>query len=265
MMRLRSARWIAWFVSVVVLIPYAGGAAAAAQAASTYTQTIVVFPMDMGTGVTNSRVGAAFTSFLMDALSAQGRYRVIAYSDRLPAVQRLLAMQPEKTGQVSGPFSGDEAAVSRALVIAKAMSADLFVVGSVTAYSFDSAGGTVDVTVDVQVIDGKTGATVSDMRNVKGHAAKAAGTTSVSEENLMRQAVKDAGRKVVETVTGQPYSEETRPAPAVAVVTQKKSNKKSWIPMLLLSLGVGLLLGGGGGSDTPADDGLEPPPPPPLQ
>jgi chaperonin GroEL len=74
--------------------------------------------------------------------------------------------------------------------------------------------------------------------------------------NIGTVASKDAeiGR-IISEITGEPYQ-----TPGEPVAKVRKSNKKSWIPVLLLSLGVGLLLGGSGGGGDAATPTDTPPP-----
>lgn len=265
MMSLRAARYISWLLISIVLVPYLSCGAFAAQKGKVPIQTVVLYPLDNTTGTDNEPVVAELDTFLQNGLVTNPNYRAVAYSERLPAVQRLLTMQPEKKSLTAGPFATDSAAIERAVTLGKSMSADLLVVGSVTKYAFDPNEGTALVTMTINVLDGKTGKTVRPETTITGAATKPSGSQSVSETAIRSEVVKDAGRKAIEEITGQAY--QTPVQDDQAVTSNAKKSKKSWIPMLLLSLGVGLLLGGGGGgggSSSSGDSGMDNPPPPPF-
>lgn len=252
----------------IVATPYLSAGAMAAQRPESVPQSIVVFPLDTTAAVNDATVVQGLNAFLRDGLSATPRYRTVVFSERLPAVQRLVSLQPDKKNSVQGPFASDEAAVGRAVTLAKAMSADILVVGSIDKYDFDAVIGTADVTGKVQLFDGRSGRLVKEIP-YQGHAIRRAGETGVSEAKVRDAAITDAGRKLVKGITGEEYLE-PKPAPiTTTIVRAEKSSKKSWIPALLLSLGVGLLLGGsgghgGGGGTAPATDGGDTPPAPPF-
>lgn len=260
---------MAWLMITIVAIPYLSAGAMAATRAESVPQSIVVFPLDAGAAVTDSRVVSELNAFLKDGLSANPRYRSVTFSERLPAVQRLVSLQPDKRTATQGPFASDEAAIGRAGMLARAMSADVYVVGSIDRYAFDASVGTADVSGKAKLYDGRTGRFIRDVP-FQSHAVKPASETGASETKVRRAAVNDAGRKLVKGITGDEY-QEPRPVTTTMVAAEKSSKKSSWIPALLLALGVGVLLGGsgggsssgGGGSTSPAaTDGDAPPAPP---
>ncbi len=264
MVRLRALKCLAWLVASITAVPYLSVAALAARRENVPVQSMVLFPMDTDDNVANTQIAADLNAFLGDGFSAQRKYRVVLYSERLPAVQRLVSLQPDKKAITAGPFSTDSVALGRAVALGKVMLADMLVVGSVDRYEFNQDRGTALITVKAQVLDAKTGKPVPPRIVVTGSAVKPADMEGVNQATIRQEAVKDAGRKLIKEITGEEYQ-----APATPViVTKKKSSKKSWITMLLLSLGVGLLLGGSGGgtSDggTAPNGGTEPPPPPPF-
>ena len=250
----------------IVAVPYLSSAAMAAQRGASSPQSIVLFPLDAGAAVTDSKVVPELNAFLRDGLSVSQRYRAVAFSERLPAVQRLVSLQPDKKTATQGPFASDEAAVGRAVMLTKAMSADILVVGSVDRYRFDSGTGTADIAGKAKLFDGRTGRPLREIP-FEGHAVRPAGETGVNEAKVRNAAIEDAGRKLIKGITGDEYQ---APRPIqTTIVKAQKSSKKLWIPALLISLGVGLLLSGsrgsdgsGGGGTVPATDGDTPPPPP---
>ena len=264
MVRLRTARRIAWLLTSAIAIPYLSIPAMAAPQVATPVRSVVMFPVETAEGIGNAQLGSELNTALRDALSSYQGYRVLVYSDKLPAVQRLVAMQPDKKTLTTGPFSEDEAAVSRAVTLGRAMLADLIVVGSADKYVFNDKDGTADLSLSLQVLDGATGKSVQTVAVTGRGVGKLQRTEGVSEAVVRRDAVRDAVRKAMKAITGEEYLEPRQgQAP---VIESKKRSKASWIPMLLLSLGVGVLLGGSGGrggTSAPATD-LDKPPPPPL-
>lgn len=259
MVRLRAARYLALLMVSTVAIPYLACGALAARPSESVVQTVVVFPLDDATTAGNPEVVADLDAFLGEGLAVCERYRVVTYSERLPAIQRLVAMQPEKKADTVGPFSTDPVAIRRAAMLGKAMAADLLVVGALNKYAFDEEKATAEVTVGIDVLDGPTGNIIEAIA-VTGRANKPAASATATEASIAAEAVNDAGRKIIEEITGEEYRD---PGEMRAALHGKKKSKKSWIPMLLLSIGVGLLLGGsggGGGSESTPDS----PPDPPL-
>lgn len=249
----------------IVAVPYLSAGAWAAQREEGALQSIVVFPLDTGAAVNDAKVVSGVNALLRDGLSASSRYRAVAFSERLPAVQRLVSLEPDKKSAVQGPFASDQTAINRAVMLAKAMSADILVVGSVDKYQFSAGIGTADISGRVQLFDGRTGRALKEIP-FQGHAIRPAGETGVSEAKIRDAAIDDAGRKLVKAITGEEYQ-----GPRITIVKVEKSGKKSWIPALLISLAAGLLIGvlaAGSGSDSggtvPASSDTELPPPPPV-
>jgi len=261
MMRFRSIRWVAWTLTVLFAVPYLGSAAVAASPKDTLRQTAVLFPVDNMVLDSPDTAKAAKASEQLTALLQKGfagypKYFTMPYSDRLPFIQRIANTESDGKKLIAGPFSGDPDAMKRAVALAKSASVDVAIVGTLDFYKFDPAKGEASITATLQVVDVKTGK--SSDTTVTGRAAR--GTDgSATESTLVADAVRDAGKKIMEQVTGGKYDATQQDQPTVIVPAEKKKSKKSWLPMLLLSLGVGLLLGGSGGSDGPGG-GPEGPP-----
>ena len=263
MVRLGSARRIAWVLVTAMMVPYLSVAAFAAPKPASPARSMVVFPLEGGAGAANSQIANELTGMLSDALSNYPSYRVLVYSERLPAVQRLVTLQPDKKDVTAGPFSTDEAAVGRAVVLGKAMLADVLIVGSIGNYVFDDKAGTADVTMSAEVLDGTSGKSIQEITVTGRGVGRQSRLEGASETSVRRDALKDVVRKAMKAITGEEYLE-PKQGPAPVIRSEKK--KSSWIPILLLSLGVGILLGGSGrGGGTPANTGgTDNPPPPPL-
>ena len=265
MVRLRTARRLAWLLSSAIAIPYLSVAAAAAPNATPppAARSVVVFPMESAEEVGNPSIGEDVNIQLRDALSTYPGYRVVIYSERLPAVRRLVAMQPDKKSLISGPFTNDQVGIAKAMTLGKAMSADLLVVGTIEKYAFNDTAGTADVTVKVQLIDAATGKTVQTANVTGSGVGKTTRMEGASEAAVQRDAIRDAVSKLMKAITGMDYQ---APVQGTTVVMEsKKSRKTGWVPLLLISLGVGLLLGGTGGhAGSGSSGGTGDPDPPPA-
>lgn len=264
---LRRARWLGWVLACTTFVPYLATGVLAAQEERP-RQAVVLFPLAMSGSGSWSGVATDLTAFVSKGLASSRQYVVIEYNDRLPAVQRLIQMQPEKKSATVGPFSDDPSSIEKAAMLANAMSADLFIVGTVE-YSFSEKDSVAQVVASLQVVDAKTGKIV-DTVGVTGRATKPSDTAAVGETAIASEAVKDAGRKIVKAITGKDYKESPAAMEPVTPSVRSKNSKKGWLPLLLLSLGVGLLLGGnggdnGGGTSTggTSGGGIDTPPPPP--
>lgn len=261
MVRLRSFRWLAGVILGIVIVPYLGTVALAAKTTATPARTLILFPLDDNTGVTKPKLVKDLGDALHESLCAFPKYQVVRYDYRLPAIQRFIAMQPDKKVTAEGPFSGNPTAVGRAISFAKLMSADLALVGYIEKYSFSDSQGAVEIIATIHILDVRTGKSLETVPII-GRAARPAGEITGTEDTIAIVAVKDVVRQVVEKLGG--------PSDITATKEQKqearRSNKKAWVPWLLLSLGVGLMLGGGSsGNGGAADAGsdVEPCPLPP--
>lgn len=264
MHRFRAARILAWLLVVLLSIPYLAGGALAAGKSEIYTQTVVTFPLDVVDNE-NIKVAEELSMLLNHGLESSPKYIVLPFSNRLPAIQRLVVSQPEKKLSFEGPFFSDQASINRALELARLLSADVAVVGSLDECVWDQAKGQARVTATLEWYDLKTGKKV-DTLTATGIRARSAGDSTATQKSITAEAVKELSEKLVSGITGQEYRAETTSKPAAVAKTNGKSKKNSWLPMLLLSLGVGLLLGsgGGGGGGGSAGGGDELPPPPPF-
>ncbi len=271
MVSLRHARWVAWTMTCLFGIPYLGSGALAAVSNDVFVQSAVLFPLDNMVEDEQNAPKAAkaaeeLNAFLRQGFSNYPRYMVMVYSERLPAVQRLRAAQMGKKDQISGPFSGDPSAVDRAVSLARRMSADLAIGGSLDFYKFvteKAEKADAEITATVHILDVKTGKTVTAVTTTGRAAVTPVGAEGITESKLVSRAVRDLGGKIMREITGGRYDGSE---PFKLKTAKKRSGKKSWLPLLLLSLGVGLLLGssGDGGGGGGSDSGSEPPPPPPF-
>jgi len=264
MLRLRCVRWIAWMIVVQFGLPYMGGAVLAATSKEMLRQTAVIFPVgnmetDSPSAAKAARAADHLTALLQRGFAGYPRYLTVNYSERLPSVQKIASMDPDGKKLVAGPFAGDPDAMKRALAIAKATSADVAITSTLDFYKFDAGKSEVAITATVHVVDVKSAKSYDT--TVTGRASRPTGDDT-AEGVLAEDAVRDAGMKLMEQITGGQYdSAQQQP---VVVASAEKRSKKNWLPMLLLSLGVGLLVSSSGGSsDSGTPGGADPPPNPP--
>ncbi len=255
-------------MAALFVMPYLGSAAVAASPKGVLRQTAVFFPvgnMVVESSDTTKAVLAAeqLTAIMQKGLAACPRYATVAYSSRLPSVKRLVDIELDGKKLTAGPFAGDPDAMKRAVSLAKTLSADVAITGTVDFYKFDPAKGEASITATVQVIDVKTGR--SSDTTVTGRAAKG-DAADATESTLAAAAVRDAGGKILDQVTGGQYNAAAQNEPVIVPppTSIKKKSKTGWVPMLLLSLGVGLLLGGSGGGGGGGGSAAPPDSPPPI-
>lgn len=264
MVRLRCVRWIAWAIVVQFALPYMSSAALAASSREVLRQTAVIFPagsmeMDSPNAAKAAKAADQLTDLLQRGFAGYPKYLTVNYSERLPSVQKMISTDPESKKVIAGPFAGDPDAMKRALTIAKATSADVAITSTLDFYKFDAGKGEVAITATVHVVDVKSGKSYDT--TVTGRAAGTGGEDA-AEGVLAEGAVRDAGMKLMEQITGGQY--DAAQQGTVVVASAEKRSKKNWLPMLLLSLGVGLLLSSSGGSsDSGTSNGADPPPNPP--
>lgn len=265
MKTLRTNKFLAWVLVVVVSIPYLASGAMAAEkpAPDIYIQTVLLFPLDNLAGEKYAKLATELTNQLARGIDANPRYTVVEYSERLPAVQRVLSTQPEKTVPTGGPFFSDAKAIARALEMARAMAADIAIVGSLDGCKWDPQKGQATVMGTLEWYDVKTGRKI-DTLSATGISARPVTDPGTTEDVVAMDAVQALAGKMISAFTGEEYKVQTLVTEKPKVTATKPKSKKSWLPMLLLSLGVGILLssGGGGGADGAAGGDESPPPPP---
>jgi len=266
MQRLRTARFLAWTLTCLVATPYLASGAFAAEKpkGDIFTQSVVLFPLDNLAGEKYAKLATEVTTQIACGIEANPRYTVIQYSDRLPAIQRLISTQPEKKVSTGGPFFSDPGAIQRALELARAMSADIAMVGSLDTCKWDPAKKQATVMGTLEWYDTRTGKKI-DTLSATGIRTRPMGDETSSEDTVIMEAASELVQKMVSAVTGEEYKAVQAPPTKAATGVSKTKSKRSWLPMLLLSLGVGLLLGGagGGGDSGGGTSGDESPPPPP--
>lgn len=262
-LRLRAARYVAWMLMASVAGPYPAASAPAVARDEASKRTVLLLPQD-NAGKARPSVAAELDRIVKEGLESHAKYRLVIYSEQLPAVQRLVSLQPEKEEAITAHYTTDEGSAARAVSLARSMLADLAVLQSLDDYQFVDQAGRAEIKATALLLDAKTGKEL-DRIQVTGQAAKSAAAKTLDESSLAMGAAKDAGRKIVSAITGEPYKE-AEPARAPIIQSEPKKSKKSWVTMLLLSLGVGLLLGGSGSGDgssgSPAASGDDPPAPP---
>lgn len=255
MVRLRLVKCMAWLTASALLIPYAATGAAAAQKVTPAAQTVIVFPLDNSAGTASAQIADELTSVVRGGLATQAAYRVVGYSERLPAVAKMVRLDPEKSQSISGPFYSDRKSIGNAVALGKAMSADLVVVGVLEKYSV-SDKGVCELGATVELVDVNTGKTVRTVV-VTGHSGTA---IAGAKPSIDAEAVADTGQKIVSGIVGTDYEVAKNPA-AQPKIEGKKSSNKSWVTVLLIAVGIALLAGHHSGGDS-SSNGDNPPAPP---
>jgi hypothetical protein len=252
MVRLKTARSVAWLMMMVVAVPYLSSAVLAAEGTVSSTQTVLAFPFDSPSGKSGDQAAKELGNLVAQGLMSHPGYSIIQYSQQLPAVKRLMAMQSDKRALI-GPWSTD---TKKAVTLAKDMSADMLLVGSIDSYTF-AQNGKVEIIASVTVLDAKTGETVRTIALTSKAVAEKAADKSVDEAEVASRAVKDAASKILKDLGAD--------MPVVEMQSNADKSKKknsSWL-VVLLAVGAGLLLGGGSGGSSDSGgsgSGLDTPP-----
>ena len=204
------------------------------------SKTLVIFPPD-----NPGNVNPSLLSSIADSIKAQahasGDYQVVEFTPRIASIARALQEQRLTDEDVRAPYD-----VTKATLLAKELSADVFFVSSIEQYTYDKDKNTVSVLLVGQLGDPKTGKLVATS-TVTGTASDVVGGRT--EDQLATLAAIDAVNQL---------SRGLFPAPPV-VVKAKKSNKS----LLWIVLGVAaavVIANNGGGNGGSSQDG--PPPPP---
>jgi len=258
---MRIVKSVARFMACALLLPYASCGALAARAPKVETQTLVVFPMDYSANPSSTQVAEELTKAIRKALSSVPKYVVIAYSENLPSVERMVKMEQEKSHILSGPFYSDRKAIGNAVAIGQSMSADLVVVGTVDKYNV-SEKGIAELGATVELVDSHTGKTIRSVV-VTGRS----GDPSAAQAYLSKQsgpeseAVSDTVKKIVSGISGEDAQTAPQQTPPTEQPKKKKSNNLWW-GVALLGLAIGLLAGnhGGSGGGSSSEPGIPPPP-----
>jgi hypothetical protein len=204
-------------------------------------KTLVIFPPD-NPGNVNQSLLTSFADSIKAQAHASGEYQVVEFSPHIASIARALTEQRLTDEDVRAPYD-----TTKATLLAKEMSADVFLVSSVEQYTYDKEKNTVSILLVGQLGDPKTGK-LTATSTVTGTATDAVGGRN--EDQLTTLAAIDAVNQLAKGLF---------PMAGVVVVKEKKKNKN----LLWVVLGVAAAVaisnsnsGGGGGSD----DG--PPPPP---
>jgi hypothetical protein len=200
-------------------------------------KSILVFPFDNSAQVAPEflesvqTLGQDTQLSLQTSLSAKGTCRALAFSERLPSVQRAVQEGTLKKEDLKGPFGLEKDATLLALKLAREVAADLMLVGA---------------------IDVRTGEVV---KNVGLTGKTPEGTKSTSATDLISQAAADAVSKLAAEIAPPAGA-----APAVVPPVRKKSSSRKTLLYLLLAAAAGIAISNAGDGTAPVDD--QPPPPP---
>ncbi|MCX7777732.1 MAG: Ig-like domain-containing protein, partial [Armatimonadetes bacterium] len=192
---------------------------------------------------------------IRDAIAARmidtGKYSVRTAYEGDPTIQRAIKEQQITPEEVE--LAIREPTVERAVALGKLMQADAVLLGSLDEFRLEEAdGGTVTITVSVQLISVETGQPVpnGDVKETITRTAKKP-PVEIAKEALIKQAVLDLARVVVDRFLGKP-PEEVKPvkraAPAGAI-----------LPFVLLAAAIAALAGGGRGGAAPTAPAMNAP------
>lgn len=255
MIRIRQMRMVSYIAVMLLFTMYILPAACFAKGShqpALPVRSIVVFPFENTTEISLDKAGQDMPVCIQGNLSATGVYRAYAYNERIPSIQRAVREVPLKQEDVEGPFGAGKDGVAKAIRLAKEMSADFALVGTIEDTKVDVAKSIASVTMSACIVDVKTGDTVKTIA-VTGNVLT--GTKS-NEAELIAGATNDAVTKMVKEIAPNPVPGNQQ------VVSRKKTSwtKKLFIP-ILLGVAVGIIASSNhGGNSNNADTDLPPTP-----
>lgn len=262
--QMRMASYLAMLLIITMYIAPTAGIAKSASKVAIQTKTVLVFPFE---DTANSSI-ETFSEDLLDsiqtAISTSGMLRAMAFSEKLPSVQRSvreLALRPD---DVKGPFGTDKDQIASALKIGREIAADFVLIGTIDEIKADATGKKAEITLTAVLADVRTGESVKTVA-VTGQTPD--NTTSTIEADLIAQAAGNAvammTREVVsagQTVAIQGVTEGNAP------VIKKSKKKSSFLRKLLIPLVIGVAAALISSSDDDNNDGdeIDNPPPSPF-
>ena len=223
--------------------------------ALTFTQLLIPAPPRSEAGEARTNVVAfsfsqlapeapeGLANTIRDAIAAQmidtGKYTVRTAYENDPVLQRAIKEQLITPEEVE--LAIREPTVERAVALGKLMNVDAVMLGSLDEFKFEEAdGGTVTITVSVQLISVETGQPLpnGDVKETVTRTAKKP-PVEIAKEALIKQAVLDLARVVVDRFLGKPPAPPTPPKRPTAV--------GAVLPIILLVGAIAALAGGKGG------------------
>jgi adhesin/invasin len=223
--------------------------------ALTFTQLLIPAPPRSEAGEARTNVVAfsfsqlapeapeGLANTIRDAIAAQmidtGKYTIRTAYENDPVLQRAIKEQLITPEEVE--LAIREPTVERAVALGKLMNVDAVMLGSLDEFKFEEAdGGTVTITVSVQLISVETGQPLpnGDVKETVTRTAKKP-PVEIAKEALIKQAVLDLARVVVDRFLGKPPAPPTPPKRPTAV--------GAVLPIILLVGAIAALAGGKGG------------------
>ncbi|MFA4016226.1 MAG: hypothetical protein RUDDFDWM_001329, partial [Candidatus Fervidibacterota bacterium] len=185
---------------------------------------------------------------IRDAIAAQmidtGKYTVRTAYENDPVLQRAIKEQLITPEEVE--LAIREPTAERAVALGKLMNVDAVMLGSLDEFKFEETdGGTVTITVSVQLISVETGQPLpnGDVKETVTRTAKKP-PVEIAREALIKQAVLDLARVVVDRFLGKP--------PAPPAPPKRPAAVGAVLPIILLAGAIAALAGGKGGRGGPA-------------
>ena len=251
-------------VLVMYVLPGAGGAAALAAAkplpSPQPTLTLTVLPFDKVAQEGSSSLGADLATAVKSALEPSGKFYAVGFSERLPSVQRAISEASLTKRDTEGPFSTDKAL---AVKVARAVGADVVVVGSVDQIKIDAANGVAEVAVSAQIIGVESQEVLDTLALTGKNTAKPKEGTG--EADLVSLAAGDAAVKIAAAIAADPKLAQVQAKPSLVpppASKPKKSGRALNYLLLAILLVAGVALVGGGhhhGNNAPHDGDTQAP------
>lgn len=123
-------------------------------------QSVMVYPFDAAPEVQIAApVAKALAEAARDGLQKSGKYNVVVFSDRLAPIQRAVEVDQAITAkQLLPPFADD---ADKALQLGRIASVDYVLTGMIESYNIDTAAKSVSVVLSAQLLEVKSGRTIS--------------------------------------------------------------------------------------------------------
>lgn len=269
MVRIRQMRMVSYLAVLLMIAMYiapaAGIAKSAPKAAPIQARTVLVFPFENTAKSSVETLSEDLLESVQTSLSTSGALRAMAFSDKLPSIQRSVRELTLKADDIKGPFGTDKDQITSALKVGREIASDLVLIGTIDDIQADATGKKAEITLTAVLADVRTGEPVKTVA-VTGQAP--ANTTSTIEADLIAQAAGDAVAKMTRELVpaGQAVATPATTQGNTPVVVKKSKKKTSMLRKLLIPLviGVAAALISSSGDDNDGGEEMDNPPPSPF-
>jgi TolB-like protein len=247
MVTIRQMRLVSYISVLLLITMYILPAAEAAKRKTNVDQaqkkTVLVFPFENASKSSIETFSDDLLDGMQAAVSSSGVFSALAYSDKLPSIQRAIRDLALKADDVKGPFGTDKEQVGKAVKLSREVAADLVLVGSVDDIQINAAANKAEVTLTAVLADASTGDSLRTLA-ITGQAP--ANNKATTEADLVALATGDAVTKLAKELVPEAQKiaavqqETGSTANAPVVVKTQKSKKKSVLKKYIIPLVIGI-------------------------